>query len=94
MIGKKAAAVTKFREKVQTANGGHDSYCQFDSLLRDKDVNHGHTEVRWLSQGAMMKRFFVLREKIGQFMEKKGKPLLDCQSPEWMQDLVLWWILH
>lgn len=51
------------------------NHCQFDSFLRNKDVNHGlpyHTEV--LSQGAMLKHFFEMPEEIGQFIEKKGKP--------------------
>ena len=33
------------------------------------------------------KCFFELREEIGQFMEKKSKPLLEFQSLVWMQDL-------
>ncbi|XP_037774147.1 general transcription factor II-I repeat domain-containing protein 2B-like [Penaeus monodon] len=63
---------------------------QFDSLLREKDHNYGlpyHTEVRWLSQGAVLRRFFDLRGEIKQFMEKKGKPVLEFKSTEWMQDL-------
>lgn len=127
MIGKKAGAVTKFREKVQAANRGGDfwtfhcilhqealcckslkmdhvmevvvrtvnfirarglNHRQFDSLLSDCNITHGlpdHSEVRWLSRGAV--RFFDLRGEIGQFMEKKGKPVKELQFPLWLQDL-------
>ncbi|CAI9725753.1 Hypothetical predicted protein [Octopus vulgaris] len=58
---------------------------QFDNFLRDIGITYGlpyHTEVRWLSRGAMLKRFFNLREEIEQFMEKKDKLVLEFQSPE------------
>lgn len=113
MIGKKAGVVTKFREKVQAANGGGDfwtfhcilhqealcckslkmdhvmevvvrtvnfirtrglNHHQFDSLLSDCNITPGlpyHTEVGWLSRGAVLKRFFDLRGEIGHFMEGK-----------------------
>lgn len=46
-------------------------------------------EVRRLSRGAVLRRIFDLREEIGQFVEKKGNPLM-----EGWRILHFWWILH
>lgn len=129
MIGRKAGVATKFRDKVQTANGGQEfwifhcilhqealccktlqmdhvmsvvvktvnfirarglNHRQFDTFLSDNDIHAGlpyHTDVRWLSRGAVLKRFFELRGEIGQFMEKKGCPVKELKCKEWVQDL-------
>ena len=34
----------------------------------------------------MLKRFFELREDIGQVMEKMGSPVKELKCPQWVQD--------
>lgn len=63
---------------------------QFDTFLSDNDIHAGlpyHTDVQWLSRGAVLKRFFELQGEIGQFMEKKGRPVKELKCKEWVQDL-------
>ncbi|XP_069811921.1 general transcription factor II-I repeat domain-containing protein 2A-like [Dendropsophus ebraccatus] len=51
---------------------------QFKELLNDLDSEYGdlvyYCEVRWLSRGNMLIRFYELRDEVKQFMEMKGKP--------------------
>ena len=35
----------------------------------------------------MLKRFFEVREDIGQFMEKMGSPVRELKCPQWVKDL-------
>ena len=63
---------------------------QFDAFLLENDIDHGlpyHTDVRWLSRGAVLKHFYKLRTEIAEFMQGKGKPVVELDDPEWTRDL-------
>lgn len=68
----------------------------FRKLCDDNDENFNrlllHTEVRWLSKGSCLKRFFELFESVLEFFEEKDKSLkenlMNCKSDiAYMSDL-------
>uniref|UniRef100_H2ZZS8 DUF4371 domain-containing protein n=1 Tax=Latimeria chalumnae TaxID=7897 RepID=H2ZZS8_LATCH len=64
---------------------------EFQSFLENINATYGdllcHTEVRWLSRGNILKRFFVLREEIKSFLQEKGRDISVMEDRDWIADL-------
>lgn len=64
---------------------------EFQAFLSDVDAEYGdvlyHSDVRWLSRGSVLQRFYSLRSEIDQFLKEKGRPLHELSDPLWLADL-------
>ena len=64
---------------------------QFQKFLDDLDCEHQDlayfSEVRWLSKGSMLRRFYELRKEVGLFLKNKGRPMAEMKNESWLCDL-------
>ena len=64
---------------------------QFKQLLDEVDSEYGdvtyYSKVRWLSRGAVLKRFWQLIDQIDQFTRNKGRIHEEFQDCQWLNDL-------
>ena len=65
------------------------NYRQFSKLLDETDAPGllYHTEVRWLSHGLALKRFYELRSTMQDFVLGKGRDVKELKNSEWVKDL-------
>ncbi|KAM8778008.1 general transcription factor II-I repeat domain-containing protein 2 isoform 2-T2 [Rhynchonycteris naso] len=67
------------------------NHSEFTTLLYELDSQYGsllyYTEIKWLSRGLVLKRFFESLEEIDSFMSSRGKPLPQLSSQDWVKDL-------
>lgn len=64
---------------------------QFRALLEETEAEHSdlllHTDVRWLSRGAFLKRFRLLLPEIKTFIQAKGEYVPELQDEKWLMKL-------
>lgn len=81
-------AVVKATNLIRSRALNHRCFREFLRLVRNdySDIPY-YTEVRWLSRGALLSRFFDLRKEIKEFLEEIKSPLPVLANNEWIQDL-------
>lgn len=64
---------------------------QFQQFLSEIHAEYGdvvyHNDVRWLSRGSALSRFYSLRQEIDEFLAEKGQPMGELSDPIWLADL-------
>lgn len=66
---------------------------QFKDFLKDLEAEYGDviyfSEVRWLSRGQTLKRFYDLKAEVQLFMEMKGKSFPEFEDEVWLSEFAI-----
>ena len=64
---------------------------QFQKFLDNLDTEYQDLayffEVRWLSKGSVLRRFYELQKKVALFLKNKGQPMAEMEDESWLCDL-------
>ena len=64
---------------------------QLQNFLDDLDTEHQDlayfSEVRWLSNGRMLRQFYKLRKQVALFLKNTGQPRAEMEDESWLYDL-------
>ena len=67
------------------------NHCQFKTFLEECNAEYEDVvyfaAVRWLSKGATLMRFFLLRNEIAEFMNSKNQQVPKLKCYQWLCDL-------
>ena len=67
------------------------NHCQFKIFLEVRNTEYGDvvyfTPVQWLSKGATLMRFFLLRNEIGEYVNFKNQEVPELKCYQWLCDL-------
>ncbi len=94
LCAKSVGLVDVMRDVVKIVNNIRSkalSHRQFKALMDEMDAQYGdvlyHQEVRWLSRGKVLRRFFDLRDEIRVFQESKDGNIQVPTDKKWLSDL-------
>ncbi len=94
LCAKSVGLVDVMRDVVKIVNNIRSkalSHRQFKALMDEMDAQYGdvlyHQEVRWLSRGKVLRRFFNLRDEIRVFQESKDGNIQVPTDKKWLSDL-------
>ncbi|XDV11489.1 hypothetical protein PO909_000420 [Leuciscus waleckii] len=94
LCAKSVGLVNVMRDVVKIVNNIRSkalSHRQFKTLMHEMDAQYGdvlyHQEVRWLSRGKVLRRFFDLRDEIRVFQERKDGNIQVPTDKKWLSDL-------
>ncbi|XP_073432233.1 general transcription factor II-I repeat domain-containing protein 2-like [Dendrobates tinctorius] len=85
MVGSKKGVIARINQEMDKANALN--HRQFQEFLSELNVGYEdvlyHTEVRWLSRGRVLKRFYDLLPQITEFLLSKNKEIPELNDAEW-----------